>query len=228
MVDKKKIYEFHDLVLDQLNSENLDLNFLKQRFLDAIDSPKVDEFINGLVQIQLDLRTDLDYFMLGDPAVTSKEEVVLTYPGYYAIASYRIAHSILKLGLPLEARIISERAHTLTGIDIHPGAQISSPIFIDHGTGIVIGETTIIGKRVRIYQGVTLGALSLTKGYLLKGTKRHPTVKDDVIIYSGASILGNITINEDVTIGSNVFLLEDVPAHTKVTISKPELVVNSK
>ena len=210
-------------------SNNLDV--VRQLFLSSIcnDQAKADAFINALPNIKKDLEKDLSFFMDSDPAVDSKEEVILAYPGFRAIATYRISHALYKLGYKLEARYLSEHAHASTGIDIHPGANIDYPFFIDHGTGIVIGETAIIGERVKIYQSVTLGALSLSKGSNLKGVKRHPTIGNDVTIYAGASILGgDVTIGNNVTIGSNVFLMESIPDNMKVTIGKPELVLQKR
>ena len=162
-------------------------------------------------------KKDLDFFYECDPAADSLDEIKLTYPGFRAILLYRIAHILYKKGMKLEARIISEYGHSRTGIDIHPACEIGSPFFIDHGTGIVIGETTDIGKYVKIYHGVTLGALSLKGGSALRGKKRHPTIQDHVTIYSGASILGGDTvIGENVTIGSNVFIVNSVLKDTKV------------
>ena len=166
--------------------------------------------------------------MESDPAVDSEEEVILAYPGFKAIAYHRVAHILDALGYKLQARMMSEEAHSLTGIDIHPGANIGESFFIDHGTGIVVGETTIIGKNVRLYQGVTLGAMSLSKGSKMKGIKRHPTIGSNVTIYAGASILGDINIGDNVTIGSNVFLTDDIPSNTRVTIGKPELIFEKK
>ena len=142
-------------------------------------------------------KADLEFFFASDPAANSLEEIKLTYPGYRCIVLYRIAHILFNKNQKLEARIISELAHSVTGIDIHPGATIGSPFFIDHGTGIVIGETTIIGKNVRIYQGVTLGALSPKAGQKIKGVKRHPTILDNVTIYAGATLLGDITVGNN-------------------------------
>ena len=171
---------------------------------------------------------DLNFFYESDPACDSLEEIKLTYPGFKAIIYYRIAHILYKKGQRLEARIITELAHSETGIDIHPGAQIGSPFFIDHGTGIVIGETSIVGRFVRIYQGVTLGAISPKLGQKIKGEKRHPTILDNVTIYAGATLLGNITIGNNVIIGGGVFLLEDIPDNTRVTMPKPILNIKTK
>lgn len=173
-------------------------------------------------------KQDLQFFYECDPAASGTEEIKLAYPGYQAILFYRIAHLLFKKNEHLKARIISEYAHSLTGIDIHPGAEIGSPFFIDHGTGVVIGETSIIGNNVRIYQSVTLGALSPKLGQQIKGVKRHPTIKDNVVIYAGATILGNITIGENSTIGGGVFITEDIPANSKVLLPKPELNIQKK
>lgn len=199
-------------------------------FIKHIDNnmENAQKYASYLPSIEKSLKEDLKFFYESDPAANSLEEIVVTYPGFLAIAYHRIAHPLYLLGYKVESRFISEQAHKITGIDIHSGADIGVPFFIDHGTGIVIGETAVVGKRVKIYQGVTLGALSLAKGQALKGTKRHPTIGDDVTIYSGASILGDITIGNDVTLGSNVFITEDIPPHTKVTISKPVLVFKTK
>lgn len=173
-------------------------------------------------------KQDLDFFYESDPAADSLEEIKLAYPGYKAILFYRIAHILYKKNRRLEARVISEFAHSFTGIDINPGAQIDSPFFIDHGTGVVIGETSIIGKNVRIYQGVTLGALSPALGQTIKGEKRHPTIKDNVTIYSNSTLLGDITIGENVTIGGGVYIREDIPANTVVRSAKPILQIDPK
>ena len=163
----------------------------------------------------------------GDPAAKSYDEIIFSYPGLFAITVYRIAHQLYHQGVPLIPRIMTEYAHSRTGIDIHPGAHIGESFFIDHGTGIVIGETTEIGDRVRIYQGVTLGALSLPRGSLegLRDKKRHPTIKDDTVIYSGATILGGKTvIGARSVIGGNVWITESVPPDTKVFLKRPDLV----
>jgi serine O-acetyltransferase len=163
----------------------------------------------------------------GDPAAKSYDEIIFSYPGIFAITVYRVAHQLFLLGVPLLPRIMTEHAHSATGIDIHPGAEIGERFVIDHGTGVVVGETTRIGNNVRIYQGVTLGALSLPKdaGNLFRGKKRHPTIEDDVIIYSGATILGGDTvIGARSVIGGNVWLTESVPPDTKVLIETPRLI----
>lgn len=185
-------------------------------------------FAEKMAEAKKLLKKDLDFFFESDPATDSIEEIILAYPGYLAIAYHRLAHILYHLDYKLYARIISETAHKITGIDIHPGATIDAPFFIDHGTGIVIGETAVIGKRVKMYQCVTLGALSLKNGRKLKNKKRHPTIGNDVTIYAGVSILGDVKVGDNVTFGSNVFITEDIPSDVKVMISKPELVVKKK
>ena len=175
------------------------------------------------------LFTDLDATFEGDPAAKSKEEIVFSYPGFYAITVYRVAHVLYTLGVPLIPRMMTEHAHGKTGIDINPGASIGKYFFIDHGTGIVIGETTVIGEHVKVYQNVTLGALSPRKGQSLAGIKRHPTVEDDVTIYSGASILGGDTvIGRGAVIGGNCFLTESVAAGVRVSAKQPELIISER
>lgn len=181
---------------------------------------KCDRFLDKLVEVQDILVTDVDAAYEGDPAAYSKDEIIYSYPGIYAIMVYRLAHELQLLEVPLIPRIMTEHAHSKTGIDIHPGAQIGKYFFIDHGTGIVIGETTVIGEHVKVYQGVTLGGLSTSGGQLLKGKKRHPTIEDNVTIYSGASILGgNTVIGEGALIGGNAFVTKSVPPHTRVISS---------
>ncbi|MES2580689.1 MAG: serine O-acetyltransferase EpsC [Pseudomonadota bacterium] len=180
----------------------------------------VREFAKQLPPIRLLLDTDIKAAFEGDPAARSVDEVLVCYPGILAIMHYRLANVLHRLGLPLIARMISEIAHSETGIDIHPGAQIDESFFIDHGTGVVIGETTIIGKHVRIYQAVTLGAKRFPTdedGNLLKGHARHPIVEDDVVIYAGATVLGRITIGQGSSIGGNVWLTRSVPANSNIT-----------
>lgn len=180
----------------------------------------VAEFAKKLPAIRVLLDTDIKAAYEGDPAARSVDEVLVCYPGILAIIHYRLAHELHKLGLPLIARMISEIAHSATGIDIHPGAQINESFFIDHGTGVVIGETCIIGKHVRIYQAVTLGAKRFPTdedGNLLKGHARHPVVEDDVVIYAGATVLGRITIGAGSAIGGNVWLTRSVPANSNIT-----------
>jgi serine O-acetyltransferase len=177
------------------------------------------EFLNKLPKVRASLATDVEATFEGDPAASDKQEIIISYPGIYAISIYRLAHELELLKIPKLPRIMTEHVHSITGIDIHPGAQIGDYFFIDHGTGIVIGETTVIGKHVKIYQGVTLGALSTKGGNTLKGQKRHPTVEDNVTIYSGASIFGgNTVIGKDSVLGSNVFVTGSVPPGSKLSI----------
>ncbi len=174
-----------------------------------------DQFLNKLPEIRTKLLLDVEAMYKGDPAAKSTAEVIRTYPGFYAIAAYRIAHELEKLGILIIPRIISEHAHRQAGIDIHPGAEIGNHFCIDHGTGIVIGETTKIGSNVKIYQGVTLGGLSVKKEDARK--KRHPTIEDRVVLYAGATILGGDTvIGEGSIIGGNVWLTKSVPAGSKI------------
>ena len=182
------------------------------------------EFLKRIPKMREYIETDVSAAFDGDPAAYNREEIVVTYPGFYAIMVNRIAHELHLLGVPLIPRIMTEHAHSLTGIDIHPGATIGKYFFIDHGTGIVIGETTVIGDNVKIYQGVTLGALSTRGGQMLKNVKRHPTIEDNVTIYSGATILGGETvIGKDVVIGGNSFIPSSVLEGTKVSVKQPEL-----
>lgn len=186
-------------------------------------------FFSKLPEIQQKLMKDAQAAYNGDPAAHSIEEIIICYPGLLAIFIYRIAHELYMQKVPLIPRIMSEYAHSMTGIDINPGATIGEYFFIDHGTGVVIGETTIIGNNVKIYQGVTLGALSTRSGQLLRDVKRHPTIEDDVTIYSSASILGGETvIGKGVVIGGNAFITESVPAGSRVSVKKPELHITEK
>ena len=191
----------------------------------------VIDLFTRLPAIREELKTDVQAAMDGDPAARTLDEIVISYPGLKAIAVNRLAHVLYAGSVPLIPRVMSEYAHTVTGIDIHPGATIGRSFFIDHGTGVVIGETAVIGQNVRIYQGVTLGALSFPKdaqGKLIKGAKRHPNIEDNVTIYAGATILGDITIGHDSIVGGNVWLTEGVPPFTKITIAPPELAISSR
>ncbi|MFZ7113605.1 MAG: serine O-acetyltransferase EpsC [Desulfatiglandales bacterium] len=184
-------------------------------------------FLREMPRLRRILGGDVFAAREGDPAAKSFDEIIFSYPGLFAVTVYRIAHQLHEQGVPLLPRIMTEYAHTQTGIDIHPGAHIGESFFIDHGTGVVIGETTEIGDRVRIYQGVTLGALSLPRDSLegLRDKKRHPTIEDDVVIYSGATILGGETvIGARSVIGGNVWLTDSVPRDTKVFLKRPELI----
>ena len=182
------------------------------------------KFISNLPAMRRTLATDVEAAYNGDPAAQSFGEVISCYPAIRAISNYRIAHELLKLGVPLIPRIITEMAHSETGIDIHPGAEIGGYFTIDHGTGVVIGETCIIGNSCRLYQGVTLGALSFPKnadGTLTKGIPRHPILEDKVTVYAGATILGRVTVGRGAVIGGNVWITDDVPAGAKVTQERP-------
>ncbi|MBT9515996.1 MAG: serine acetyltransferase [Methyloversatilis discipulorum] len=191
-----------------------------QSDVDLLARAIVAEFALSLPGLRALLDTDVLAAYQGDPAARSVDEVLLCYPGVLAVIHHRIAHKLYALGVPLVARIISEAAHSSTGIDIHPGAQIGAGFFIDHGTGVVIGETAVIGERVRLYQAVTLGAKRFPAdeaGTLQKGLPRHPVVEDDVVIYAGATILGRVTIGRGSTIGGNVWLTRSVPPGSQVT-----------
>ncbi|AEH61851.1 Serine O-acetyltransferase [Methanosalsum zhilinae DSM 4017] len=190
------------------------------------------KFLKKIPEIRRVLATDVIASYNGDPAARSYDEVIFSYPGLFAVTIYRVAHELHKQDITLLPRIMTEYAHNTVGIDIHPAASIGHSFFIDHGTGVVIGETCSIGNNVRVYQGVTLGALSFPKderGKLIKGHKRHPTIEDDVIIYSGATILGGDTvIGARSVIGGNVWITEPVPPDTKVMIEKPNLVYRER
>ena len=179
----------------------------------------VNALIGRLPEVRRLVATDVDAAFDGDPALQIKEEAIFSYPGVFAVTEQRIAHELYKLGVPLIPRMITEHAHSLTGIDIHPGARIGERFFIDHGTGVVIGETARIGRNVRIYQGVTLGAKSFPLdefGRPIKGIDRHPIVEDDVVIYAGATILGRITVGRGASVGGNVWVTKSVPPGGKV------------
>jgi len=194
---------------------------------DESSRSKTQQFIQALPHLREVLATDVRAAMEGDPAAKSFDEVIMSYPGLYAITVQRIAHELYKMQVPSLPRAMTEYAHSFTGIDIHPGARIGKSFFIDHGTGVVIGETTEIGNRARIYQGVTLGALSMPKEAVesFRDKKRHPTIEDDVIIYSNATILGGETvIGARSTIGGNVWITASVPPDTKVYLKRPELI----
>jgi serine O-acetyltransferase len=189
------------------------------------------DLLTGIPEIRRVLASDIRATFDGDPAAKSTDEIVYGYPGLQAIAVYRVAHRLFEQDVPMLPRMMTERMHGATGIDIHPGAEIGEGFVIDHGTGVVIGETSQIGKGVRIYQGVTLGALSLPKGAgnRYRGKKRHPTIEDDVIIYAGATILGGDTvIGARSLIGGNVWLTESVPPDTRVMIENPRLILKSR
>lgn len=202
-------------VLEKCNSELRDILDQNEECVQSKRAGLEDAFFERLHLVRQALLEDVEAIYAGDPAAKSKGEIIRTYPGFYAMAAHRIAHELLKLGVNLIPRIISEHAHRQTGIDIHPGAEIGDHFCIDHGTGIVIGETTKIGSHVKIYQGVTLGGLSVKKEDAKK--KRHPTIEDNVVIYSGATILGgNTVIGEGSIIGGNVWLTKSVPPNSKI------------
>jgi serine O-acetyltransferase len=192
---------------------------------------KALSFIESLPGISALLSTDTRATLAGDPATANTDEVIFCYPGLLATSIYRMAHELFLLDVPILPRIMTEHAHSMTGIDIHPGATIGPGFFIDHGTGVVIGETTVIGSNVRLYQGVTLGALSLPKnaGKILQHVKRHPTIEDDVIVYANTTILGGeTTIGARSVIGGNIWLTESVPSDTKVILKRPELLYSGR
>jgi serine O-acetyltransferase len=189
------------------------------------------EFLRKLPELRTILAKDIRAALEGDPAAKGYDEIIFSYPGIRAITIYRIAHELHRLNIPLMPRIMTEYAHSHTGIDIHPGARIGESFFIDHGTGVVIGETCIIGNRVRIYQGVTLGAISLSKAEVkkLRFQKRHPSIEDDVIIYANATILGGDTVvGARSVIGGNVWLTHSVPPDTEIFIKKQDLIFGAK
>ena len=235
----EKIQEFASLIKDLLfpnyyhEINNIDLlkktcHFYFGNYI-SNDMEKEDYFFNMLDNIYSILLSDIQMTYDSDPACNSVEETLISYPGVYAIIYYRIAHILYLLDLKREARIISENAHSKTGIDIHPGATIDNYFFIDHGTGIVIGETTVIDHHVKIYQGVTLGALSFGRGQLLKGEKRHPTIGNYVTFYLGAAILGGDTvIGNNTIIGSNVFITSSIDNNKKVINKKVEIILIDK
>lgn len=209
-------------------------NHISNEFEDSYLEEKTNkislEFLNLLPKIQEYITTDVQAAYDGDPAAGDIEQIIFSYPGIFAVSIYRIAHEFYKLSVPYIPRIMTEYAHNETGIDINAGATIGRNFFIDHGTGVVIGETCIIGDNVKLYQGVTLGALSTRGGQNLQGVKRHPTLEDNVTIYSGASILGGETvIGKNSVIGGNAFITKSVPEDTRVSVQNPELTFrNSK
>lgn len=182
------------------------------------------KYIDSIPSMRADLRTDLEAHFTGDPAAFNHDQIIVSYPGLYAIGIYRMAHVLYLMNIPLLPRMMTEFAHRETGIDINPGAEIGQYFMIDHGTGVVIGETAVIGKNVKIYQGVTLGALTTKGGQNLKSIRRHPTIGDNVTIYAGASILGgNTVIGDNVTIGSNAFITESIEKNRRVTEKTTEI-----
>jgi len=209
-----------------LSKERCDTDF------DALGQAKAITFLEQLPQLRKRLALDVQAAYDGDPAVKSTDEVIFCYPGLEAITVYRLAHVLFEQGVPLIPRMMTEWAHSKTGIDIHPGAKIGDHFFIDHGTGVVIGETTEIGNHVKLYQGVTLGALSFATdgdGNLVRGLKRHPTIEDRVVIYANATVLGGLTvIGHDSVVGSSVWLTKSVDPHTSVVLEKPKLRIRAE
>lgn len=199
--------------------------------IDEMANDAIVHVFSKLPEIRNKMKLDVQAAYEGDPAAKSLEEIIISYPGLYAIMVYRIAHEFNLKKVPLIPRIMSEFAHSRVGIDIHPGARIGTSFFIDHGTGVVIGETSIIGNNVKIFQGVTLGALSFPKtpdGKIIRDKKRHPTLEDDVTVYAGATVLGDIVIGKGSVIGGNVWLTESVAPYSLVTISKPDLTIKTR
>ena len=203
----------------------------KTHDLEALAQQKAVEFLKRLPDVRYVLEQDVESAFLGDPAAKSHHEIIFCYPGLEAVSIYRLAHEMLLLGIPLIPRMMTEHAHSKTGIDLHPGARIGPGFFIDHGTGVVIGETCDIGRNVKLYQGVTLGALSFPRdaaGNIIRGMKRHPTLEDDVVVYANATILGgDTTIGHHAVIGSNVWLTQGVEPYTVVSLEKPQLRIKS-
>jgi serine O-acetyltransferase len=199
---------------------------------DAAAHRAVGRFLGTLPRVRRLLALDIRAAYEGDPAARSFQEIMLAYPGLQAVTTYRLAHELHQLGVPLLARIMTEHAHRETGIDIHPGARIGKSFFIDHGTGVVVGETTTIGRNVKIYQGVTLGALSIPRderGNVIRGKKRHPTIEDDVVIYAGATILGGDTvIGKGSVVGGNTWVVHSIPPRSRVVTSPQEQRIERK
>ena len=221
----KRLYHLMFPISSQLNTESIhdELHLISETLLETIAQLTsneqaqiiVEKFLEELPNIQRRLTKDAQCYLENDPAAKSLEEVIFTYPGFFALSLHRIAHQLHELGVPLIPRLFSEYAHSKVGIDIHPGARIGKNLFLDHGTGIVIGETTVVGNNVKIYQGVTLGALYLEKK--LSSIKRHPTVEDNVVIYAGATILGgNTVIGRHSTIGGGAWLTKSVIPYSLV------------
>ena len=226
-IDHKCTLPLIELSLAQLQLDFKDLINPLEPILEEPISSINDKFFSTIPAIYESLVQDAQLFVDFDPAARSRESVILYYPGFYAIAVYRLSHELYKLKIPYLPRMISEFAHSKTGIDIHPGASIGQHFFIDHGTGIVVGETTDIGNNVKIYQGVTLGAVSVDKS--MKGKKRHPTLEDNVIVYSGGTILGGDTIiGHDTVVGGNVWLTKSVPPFSVVYHESKVVIRDSK
>ncbi len=219
------------IVLEQTPGERLpsDLEVAHGLISGLIGHDKAGRLIETLPDVRHCVGMDVEAAFKGDPAAKTYAEVIAAYPSVYAVATYRIAHQFYRLGRPVVARIMSEHAHSKTGIDIHPGATIGCHFFIDHGTGVVVGETTVIGNRVKMYHGVTLGAFSNKRGRADEGRKRHPTIEDDVTIYPNATILGGETVvGEGSVIGGNTWLTHSVPAFSRVQTEAPALQVSTR
>ena len=236
---KNILAQLHEMIFFQVAETKLDEKIPKvyaelySQLAKVCPKEQVDALckaiLNRIPAVRAMVETDLQAAFDGDPAATGFDEIVLAYPGIYAITVYRLAHELYLLNVPLIPRMMTESAHSTTGIDIHPGATIGSHFFIDHGTGIVVGQTTIIGDHVKLYQGVTLGGLSTRGGQSLAGAKRHPTIEDGVTLYAGATILGGETvIGKDCVIGANAFVTRSIPANTTVIMKSPELLLRSR
>lgn len=231
----ESVYEKLPVLLPELLNDLIRQISFALKYLSAYSQKGEDElfieaqkrallFLNEIPAIRDMIQTDLEAAYQGDPAAFNKAEIIFSYPGLFAIMVNRIAHKLYLLNVPLIPRMMTEYAHTQTGIDIHPGAVLGKYFFIDHGTGTVIGETAVIGDHVKVYQGVTIGALSTRKGQMLSGKKRHPTIEDHVTIYAGASILGGETvIGHNTVIGANTFITSSIPCNTRVSIKNQEL-----
>jgi serine O-acetyltransferase len=226
-VDRKCTLPQIELNLAQLQIDFRDLLGPLENTLQQSLSEITEKFFEAIPDIYKNLMDDARHFLDFDPAARSMESVILYYPGFYAITIYRLAHVLYKFEIPFLPRMMTEYAHSKTGIDIHPGAEIGDNLFIDHGTGIVIGETTVIGNNVKIFQGVTLGAVMVEKS--MRGKKRHPTIEDNVVIYSGTSILGGETIiGHDTVVGGNVWLTKSIPPYSIVYHESKTVIRDSK
>jgi serine O-acetyltransferase len=224
------LVNLHDALTEQISralKHDCERHGAGRNDFEQLGQQKAVEFLELLPELRRSLADDAQASFDGDPAAANMTEVVFCYPGIYAVTIYRLAHELLKLGVPLIPRMMTEHAHSRTGIDIHPGATIGRRFFIDHGTGVVVGETCDIGADVKLYQGVTLGALSFPKdesGNMIRGKKRHPTLKDGVVVYANATILGGETVvGENTVIGSSVWLTSSVGPNMVVTLEKPNL-----